>query len=124
MADPSVVARQFVDYYYQTFDANRASLGPLYKDISMLSFEGQQTSGSAAIVEKLTSLPFQKVRHVISTCDAQPGSPNGSILVTVTGQLQIDEETTTQFFTQTFHLYPEGASFFVYNDIFRLVLGA
>lgn len=30
MADPVVIAKQFVDYYYQTFDANRAGLAPLY----------------------------------------------------------------------------------------------
>ncbi|KAI8922541.1 hypothetical protein PhCBS80983_g05958 [Powellomyces hirtus] len=123
MADHHTVGRQFVDYYYQAFDANRAGLAPLYRDMSMLTFEGQPTTGGKDIVEKLTSLPFRQVRHVVSTCDAQPGSPNGSILVTVTGQLLIDEETQPQFFTQTFHLYPENGSFFVYNDVFRLVLG-
>ncbi|KAJ3165848.1 Nuclear transport factor 2 [Geranomyces variabilis] len=123
MSDPSTVGRQFVDFYYQTFDSNRSGLASLYRDVSMLSFEGQITIGAKNVVEKLTSLPFQQVRHVVATCDAQPGSPNNSILVTVTGQLMIDEETQPQFFTQTFHLYPEGGSFFVYNDIFRLVLG-
>ncbi|KAJ3021639.1 Nuclear transport factor 2 [Thoreauomyces humboldtii] len=123
MADHSAIARQFVDYYYNTFDTNRQGLAPLYREQSMLTFEGQPTSGGKQIVEKLTNLPFQRVQHVVSTSDAQPGSPSGSIIVTVTGQLLIDDETRPQFFTQTFHLYPEGTSFFVYNDIFRLVLG-
>lgn len=30
MADIKEVAKQFVDYYYQTFDQNRPGLGSLY----------------------------------------------------------------------------------------------
>ncbi|KAI8998138.1 Nuclear transport factor 2 [Gaertneriomyces sp. JEL0708] len=122
--DTNAVAKQFVDFYYQTFDGNRSNLAGLYKEMSMLSFEGQLFTGAPSIVEKLTSLPFQRVAHRVTTSDAQPGSPNGSILVTVTGQLLIDEEQNPQSFTQTFHLYPDGAGgWFVYNDIFRLVYG-
>lgn len=45
-----------------TFDQNRAALQPLYQDNAILSFEGQKFQGHAAIIGKLTSLPFQKVR--------------------------------------------------------------
>ncbi|CAO3702760.1 unnamed protein product [Rhizopus stolonifer] len=87
----------------------------------MLSFEGQQFSGPGSIVEKLTTLPFQKVVHQVNTCDAQPGNPtSGSIIVTVTGHLLIDDGANPLMFCQTFHLIPEGASYWVYNDIFRL----
>ncbi|KAI9088793.1 hypothetical protein DFS34DRAFT_419771 [Phlyctochytrium arcticum] len=117
-ADPQAVAKSFVDYYYQTFDTNRAGLAALYKENSMMTFEGQPFGGSQSIVEKLSSLPFSRVAHKVATCDAQPGSPNGSILVVVTGQLMIDEESQPQFFAQTFHLYPEGSGFFVFNGRF------
>lgn len=30
MADINAIAQQFTDFYYQTFDSNRANLGPLY----------------------------------------------------------------------------------------------
>jgi hypothetical protein len=30
MADINAVAQQFTNFYYQTFDSNRSSLGPLY----------------------------------------------------------------------------------------------
>lgn len=30
MADITVIAKQFVDFYYQTFDTNRANLHSLY----------------------------------------------------------------------------------------------
>jgi hypothetical protein len=57
----------------------------------MLTFEGVQIQGVNGIVEKLSSLPFQKVQHRISTVDAQPSNPNGqSIVVTVTGQLLVN----------------------------------
>lgn len=86
----------------------------------MLTFETTQVQGAKAIVEKLTSLPFQKVTHQISTLDAQPASPNGDILVMVTGGLAIDEEENPQRYSQVFHLVPDGGSYYVYNDIFRL----
>ncbi|GAB5591444.1 Nuclear transport factor 2 [Umbelopsis nana] len=115
------VAEQFTKFYYDTFDRNRADLQPLYRPESMLTFEGGQIQGVNGIIEKLTSLPFQKVAHRLSTVDAQPSSPNGaSIVVTVTGQLLIDDETNAQMFTQTFNLIAEGQSFWVFNDIFRL----
>ncbi|KAH8556145.1 hypothetical protein BGW37DRAFT_471268 [Umbelopsis sp. PMI_123] len=115
------VAEQFTKFYYETFDRNRAELQSLYRGESMLTFEGVQTQGVNGIVEKLVSLPFQKVAHRISTVDAQPSNPSGqSIVVTVTGQLLIDDETNPQMFTQTFNLIADGSSFWVYNDIFRL----
>ncbi|KAJ2963473.1 hypothetical protein NQZ79_g1502 [Umbelopsis isabellina] len=122
MSDINSVAQQFTKFYYDTFDSNRSGLTALYRGESMLSFEGQQFQGAGNITEKLVSLPFQKVAHRISTVDAQPSNPNGqSIVVTVTGQLLIDEEQNPQMFAQTFNLIAEGGSFWVYNDIFRLI---
>ncbi|KAJ1985440.1 Nuclear transport factor 2 [Dimargaris cristalligena] len=124
MADINTVAKQFTDYYYSTFDNNRAQLANLYKDVSMLTFEGTPILGGNSITEKLVSLPFQKVAHQVSTLDAQPSNPTtGSILVNVTGKLLIDEEQNPQQFSQTFNLIPEGGSYWVYNDIFRLNYG-
>ncbi|KAI9275607.1 hypothetical protein BDA99DRAFT_191475 [Phascolomyces articulosus] len=120
MADFNQVAEAFVKFYYETFDSNRQNLTPLYREGSMLTFEGQQFSGANAITEKLVSLPFQKVAHRISTIDAQPSNASGTILVSVTGQLLVDEEQNPQMFSQTFHLVPEGGSYWVFNDIFRL----
>ncbi|KAF8931131.1 Nuclear transport factor 2 [Haplosporangium gracile] len=121
MADINAVGAQFINYYYQTFDASRPQLGPLYRPTSMLSFEGNQTLGDAAIVEKLSGLPLDGLVHKIATQDIQP--IDGGLLITVTGQLLAGGETNAQFFTQTFHLKPEGSSYYVQNDIFRLVYG-
>ncbi|KAI9477904.1 MAG: hypothetical protein EXX96DRAFT_568645 [Benjaminiella poitrasii] len=121
MANITEVAKAFTDFYYQTFDTSRQQLVPLYRPQSMLTFEGQQFTGVQDVVEKLVSLPFQKVRHQVSTVDAQPGNPNGdTIIVSVTGALLVDDEQNPQMFSQTFHLVPEGGSYWVFNDIFRL----
>ncbi|KAJ1963665.1 Nuclear transport factor 2 [Dipsacomyces acuminosporus] len=120
MADISAIAKQFVEYYYNTFDSSRANLEPLYREMSLLTWEGQQFQGAKSIIEKIGSLPFQKVAHKITTVDAQPSLPGvNAVVITVTGQLLIDEEVNPQQFTQTFQLV-EDNGFFVYNDIFRL----
>ncbi|KAF7590568.1 Nuclear transport factor 2 [Aspergillus hancockii] len=124
MADFQSIAQQFVQFYYQTFDANRAQLAGLYRDQSMLTFETNSVQGVGGIIEKLTSLPFQKVVHQVGTLDAQPSNEQGGILVMVTGALLVDEEQKPMNYTQTFQLLPDGAgSYFVFNDIFRLVYG-
>ncbi|KAI0303279.1 hypothetical protein B0F90DRAFT_1709666, partial [Multifurca ochricompacta] len=90
MADFNTVSQQFIQFYYRAFDENRAGLGPLYRDSSMLTFEGVPVKGAAAIVEKLTSLPFQTVHHKVVTCDAQPSSQSiASLIVSVTGLLLV-----------------------------------
>jgi hypothetical protein len=89
----------------------------------------------------IQGLPFQKVQHRVATLDAQPSGEQGGILVLVTGALlvganaptvvdmntsltapQVDEEQNPMNYTQSFQLLPDGAgSYFVYNDIFRLI---
>ncbi|KAL5002332.1 nuclear transport factor 2 [Aspergillus recurvatus] len=125
MADFQNIAQQFVTFYYQTFDSNRAGLAPLYRDQSMLTFETTAIQGVAGIIEKLTTLPFQKVQHQVSTLDAQPSGEHGGILVLVTGALLVDEEKNPMNYTQTFQLMPDGSgSYFVFNDVFRLIYNA
>ncbi|TPX39662.1 hypothetical protein SeMB42_g06288 [Synchytrium endobioticum] len=122
MAQVNEVAKQFVDYYYSTFDSNRANLAPLYRPNSMLSFEGAQTQGGQAIIEKLVGLSFKRVVHKITSLDAQPSASPSSILVSVTGALMVDEEQNPMQFSQTFQLLMDGGSYYVFNDIFRLIL--
>lgn len=118
--DFNTLAQQFTQFYYNQFDSDRSQLGNLYRDESMLTFETSQLQGAKNIVEKLVSLPFQKVGHRITTLDAQPASPNGDVLVMITGDLLIDDEQNPQRFSQVFHLIPDGNSYYVFNDIFRL----
>ena len=55
---------------------------------SLLSFEGQQMQGAVKIMEKLGSLTFQKIQHLITTVDCQPMF-DGGILINVLGQLKV-----------------------------------
>ena len=72
-----------------TSNTFRANLQQLYNpEQSLLSFEGQQMQGSAKIMEKLGSLTFQKIQHIITTVDCQPMF-DGGILVNVLGQLKV-----------------------------------
>ena len=68
------MAQNFTQFYYNQFDTDRSQLGNLYRNESMLTFETSQLQGAKDIVEKLVSLPFQKVQHRITTLDAQPAS--------------------------------------------------
>lgn len=125
MANFADIAQQFTNHYYKTFDESRAKLTSLYRDVSMLTWEGSQILGAKAISEKLESLPFKTVQHKVTTLDAQPSSPTiGSIIVMVTGLLVVDGEETALQFSQTFNLVPEGEVYWVYNDIFRLNYGS
>ncbi|KAH8991508.1 nuclear transport factor 2 [Lactarius akahatsu] len=124
MADINAIAKEFTDFYYTTFDSNRANLGPLYRETSMLTWEGTPIQSANAIVEKLTSLPFAKVQHKVTTLDAQPSNPAvASLIVSVTGLLVVDDSPNPLQFSQVFQLIPDGGSYYVYNDVFRLNYG-
>jgi hypothetical protein len=123
MADFNTIAQQFVEFYYKTFDENRAGLASLYRDPSMLTFEAQPTQGTAAIVEKLQNLPFQQIQHRTDTVDAQPSADDG-IMVLVTGALMLGGESKPMSFTQAFQLKNDSGNWYVLNDVFRLVYPA
>ncbi|KAH9484093.1 Nuclear transport factor 2 [Psilocybe cubensis] len=126
MEDINAIAKQFVDFYYATFSSGRSNLSALYRPNSMLTFEGTPIKGVDAVIEKLVSLPFQKVQHKITTLDAQPSSATmdvASLIVSVTGLLVVDDSENPLNFSQVFQLYPEGRTYYVLNDIFRLNYG-
>ncbi|KAK3741150.1 hypothetical protein QZH41_011828 [Actinostola sp. cb2023] len=116
----NAVGQSFQSLYYSSFDSNRATLREVYRSSSMLTFEGDQFQGQDAITQKLTSLPFKVVQHVITTVDCQP-APNNGVLVFVVGQLKTDNDPPNGF-NQAFLLMPSTGTegYYVLNDIFRL----
>jgi len=115
------IGRQFIQHYYNTFDANRSTLGPLYAEQSLLTFEGEQFQGSQSIVNKLVSLPFQKIKHELVRADCQPNPQNNGVIVFVVGKLFVDDSQAPLMFAQVFHLAPNpSGGFFCLNDMFRL----
>ncbi|KAL2689898.1 Nuclear transport factor 2 [[Neocosmospora] mangrovei] len=118
------VAKQFIEFYYNTFDSDRKALAALYRPESMLTFESASVLGHESIIEKLSSLPFEKVKHQVSTLDAQPSNGEGGIIILITGALLVDEEQRPMNFSQSFQLARDASGqYFVYNDIFKLVFG-
>ncbi|RHZ28678.1 hypothetical protein DYB28_009206 [Aphanomyces astaci] len=59
------IGTQFVKFYYDTFDNNRAGLAPLYTANSTLTFETATLQGQAAIIGKFNELP--KTQHKTET---------------------------------------------------------
>lgn len=87
-----------------------------------MTFEGQQIMGRQNIMEKIQSMGFQRIQHIITTTDTQP-TMDGGVLVVVLGQLKTDDDPPHTFI-QTFILKPANNSFYVEHDIFRLALHA
>ncbi|XP_043664328.1 probable nuclear transport factor 2 isoform X2 [Vespula pensylvanica] len=117
------IGKGFVQQYYALFDdpAQRPNLINMYNtETSFMTFEGFQIQGAIKIMEKLTSLTFQKINRIITAIDSQPMF-DGGVLINVLGRLQTDEDQPHAYI-QTFVLKPIGTSFYVQHDIFRLAL--
>ena len=61
---------------------------------SLMTFEGVQLQGAAKIMEKIQSLTFQKIAHLITAVDCQP-SFDGGVLINVLGQLKVRKMTSS-----------------------------
>ena len=113
------IGRSFTTQYYAMFDnqATRANVANQYHVESLMKFNGTVIHGSAKIMEKIQSLTFQKITHVIGSVDCLPTN-DGGILINVLGQLAAIQ---TQSFAQAFVLKkdPLGA-WWISEDIFRL----
>jgi len=118
------IGKAFTQQYYAMFDdaAQRAGLVNLYNaEQSLMTFEGTQLQGSVKIMEKISSLTFQKIAHVITAVDCQP-TFDGGILINVLGQLKTDDDPPHGF-THTFCLKPgDSGSWFIQHEIFRMAL--
>uniref|UniRef100_A0A2K5MVH2 Nuclear transport factor 2 domain-containing protein n=1 Tax=Cercocebus atys TaxID=9531 RepID=A0A2K5MVH2_CERAT len=94
-----------IPHYYHLI----TQLGAIYIDTSCLKWAGQQFQGKAPIVEKLSSLPFQKIQHSMTAQDHQP-TPHSCIISTVVGQPKM------------FLLKNINNAWVCTNDVFRLAL--
>uniref|UniRef100_A0A8C7LQY5 Nuclear transport factor 2 n=1 Tax=Oncorhynchus mykiss TaxID=8022 RepID=A0A8C7LQY5_ONCMY len=110
------IGSSFVQHYYQLFDTDRTQLGAIYIDASCLTWEGQQFQGKAAIVEKLSTLPFLKIAHSITAQDHQP-TPDSCIMSMVVGQLKV---SISHYITNTFFLNNFSNACVCTNEFFRL----
>lgn len=114
------IGNGFVQHYYNLFDTSRSGLASLYNESSCLTWEGEQFQGKAAIIKKITSLPFHEIRHSITSADHQP-TADSCILSMVIGQLKADEDPVMGFH-QVFLLKCVNDAWICSNDLFRLSL--
>ncbi|KAE9550894.1 hypothetical protein FO519_005897 [Halicephalobus sp. NKZ332] len=123
--DFNAIGEAFVSHFYSAFDVNdpnqRAqALSGLYDpENSYMTFEGVQVKGRDAILQKFSGLTFREIRRAVTKTDCQP-LPDGSILVSVLGQLKTDEDPVNSY-NQVFILKPSAGSFYISNEIFRLM---
>ncbi|RUS86860.1 hypothetical protein EGW08_005397 [Elysia chlorotica] len=119
------IGQEFVRHYYNVFDdkMKRETIAAMYHPTeALLTFEGQQFQGVAAIQDKMKAIPLDNMIRQCTTIDCQP-TVDGGVLVTVIGQLKNNAENDKVMgFTQTFVLKPGNGSFFIHHDIFRLAL--
>ncbi len=76
--------------------------------------------GQQAIVDKLKALSFQKVSRLTTAIDVQVTVEQG-ILINVIGRLQTDNDPPHSF-TQTFYLRFANGTWFILNEMFRLLV--
>ena len=87
----------------------------------MLTFEGQQIQGAAAIIQKLKSVG--QVKHQVKTTDVQPSSTPNALVIFVTGAIQIGGDNPLHF-CEFFHLVASTpGQYYVHNAVFRLNYG-
>ncbi|KAH7833496.1 hypothetical protein Vadar_006930 [Vaccinium darrowii] len=115
--DEVVVA--FLKHYYSTFDTNRPGMAQLYRENSMMTFEGQKFKGLQNIVNMFNSLPLPVCHHDISTVDCQPYGPPGGMLAFVTGTLNVPGQEHPLKYSEIFNLIPIQDTFYVLNAILR-----
>ncbi|KAM4550040.1 nuclear transport factor 2 [Fundulus heteroclitus] len=113
------IGEGFVQEYYNQFDnTNRMGLANLYSPNACLTWEGSPFQGREAIANKLVSLPFKRIKHIITEQDSQP-TIDSCILIMVFGQLQADEDPPMAFH-QVFMLKSQNGGWSCTNDVFRL----
>jgi hypothetical protein len=116
------LAVQFLEAYYTTLMQNRAGLINFYTDMSQMTYNGDFFCGLKQISEKIESFGFQKIQFEIDTKVVQDGPIQNSILVFVTGSLNMDDTNLFKY-SQVFNLCPNGqGGFYCHNDIFSLVM--
>jgi len=115
------VATAFIQHYYTQRDSNIDALLNLYQPQSSMTFEGTQTQGNQAIIDKLKS--FGPVKHAVKSTDVQMGNDSNCLLIFVTGSVNIDTNPPLHY-CQFFQLVSTGpGAYYVHNDIFRLNYG-
>lgn len=87
-----------------------------------MTYGGSTYKGLKEIAEKIESFGFENIQYKVESQDVQEGPIQGSLLIFVTGALQMDGNEQFKF-TQVFNVCPNGSGgFYIHNDIFTVVM--
>lgn len=115
------IAKQFLQQYYSATMQNRAQLINFYTNNSIITAGGSTYRGLKEIAERIESFGFQNIQYKVISQDVQEGPINGSMLIFVTGFLQMDNDDQLRF-SQVFNVCPNGSGgMYVHNDVFTVV---
>ena len=121
--NPTDLATNFLNSYYNTMMGNRKDMIKYYRENSQMSYEGDSRVGIAQIMDKIEGLSFKTIQYKFEGYESQQTLLPNSLLLLVNGTLQMDGADTFNFY-QCFMLVGEpNGSFFLANDIFKLILG-
>jgi len=121
-SDVQESGRTFIDQYYRFLaDSNCRDLRMLYREISMMVFEGMQFEGVNAIIAKLKRLQADRVMVDIKSCWSMRLGEN-AFLTQITGQVANASEEYPSIYDQAVIVVRESnGSYFVLYDVFRVV---
>ena len=117
------VSKQFIEYYYTTYDKNRPALIQLYRPQSCFTQERARLQGAQQILEHLNNLPGVEHDPSSITADVQQVNGVALLLIFITGKLRLEGESNALNFTETFQLVQDGASYYIGNHFFMLKYG-
>ena len=113
------LAEEFLNTYYATMMNNRNQLINFYTDNSTLTYEGQTYRGLKEISEKFEGFSFNKIQFGLENFDHQESCIQGGLMILLSGKLTLDDQNKLQF-SQFFHLLPNGNTYYVHNELFRV----
>merc|ERR1712019_300699 len=125
MADQATqCCNNFCSEYYNTLQNNRANLINMYKECSIMTYEGDKFQGLQNIHKKISEFAFQNIQFKQESLEWQNSPIDGGVLIFITGKLVMDNDANNVMdFSQVFQVCPNGqGGFYIHNDIFSLVM--
>ena len=114
------IVTDFLNAFYKMMMEDRMSILPIYRNSSLLTYNGGNHAGVESIKKHLEGLSFKKISYNFDDYDAQP-LHGGGILIVVAGELCMDDSDRFKF-NQTFVLMPEGETWFIQNDVLKIIV--
>tara|TARA_B110000093_G_C12944151_1_gene399342 strand:- start:113 stop:508 length:396 start_codon:yes stop_codon:yes gene_type:complete len=123
--DFDFVGRCFVAQFYPTFGTNRSQLGGVYRDSSLMTMQGKQLQGVGNIMcwfKQGITFSIARFETEAEDIDCHP-SPDGGIIISVSGKVLVDDEKRPLKFSDMFYLSEDQGTWFVSNQIFQITGG-